>query len=113
LAHQHFHHHRQSILALVERGQVGGELLRKHGEGRGRGVDGGGVALGVSIDRGPAPHQGIHVGDRHQDLDLVLPQRLGYGELVQIPGVVVVDGGPGQASQVARLAATGRLVDVL
>ena len=64
---------------------------------------------GVLVDRRTALDDRIHVGHGHQYLDLVAGHRLGNGKLVQVTGVVVVDGSPQQAPEVADLAvAAGR-----
>ncbi len=57
---------------------------------------------GVQIDRRQAGDDRIHVGDGHEDFDLVAGQGLGDRQLVEVLGVIVIDGGPEQVSQVAR-----------
>ena len=49
---------------------------------------------GMAVDRGPFPHQRVHVCDRHEDSDPAAREGLGDRELVEVAGVVVVDGRP-------------------
>ena len=72
--------------------QIGRELLRQHRKNLRSGVDGGGVAAGVIVDRGAALHECVDVRNCNQNLDRSLRKRLGDGELVQIARIVIVDG---------------------
>ena len=58
------------------------------------------------------PHQCVHVRDRHEDSDPPARERLGDRELVEVAGVVVVDGRPEPIAQVAHVVGrTGRPAD--
>ena len=59
----------------------------------------------MAVDRRVLPHQGVHVRDRHEDSDPPARERLGDRELVEVAGVVVVDGRPEPIAQVAHVAA--------
>jgi len=98
--HPEVHHHREPVLAAVERREASGKVLGQHGEDLGRRVDRGGVPAGVSVQGGVLLHQGVHVGQRHQDPGGPARQGLGDGELVQVAGAEVVDGSPGERPQV-------------
>jgi hypothetical protein len=60
----------------------------------GGGVPGTGLVPGVSVDGRTVLDDGIHVGHGDEDLHLVARQGLRNGKLVQVAGVVVVDGSP-------------------
>jgi hypothetical protein len=97
--------HRETVDVRAERGEIGGEPLGQHRVDAARHVHGGGVGRGVLVDRGAARHQGIHIGDADRDLDRAVGQPLGDLDLVQVHRVVVVDGGPEEAAQVADAGA--------
>ncbi len=86
---RHLDHDREAVRGLVERGEVGRELLRQHGEDAARGVDGRRVVGGVRIDRRVDGDEGVDVG--HGDQDLHRPRRAirrgrrGHRELVEVP----------------------------
>jgi hypothetical protein len=56
----------------------------------------------VCVKRRAVFHGGVHVGDGDQNLDGVSGEGLGDRELIQIARVIVVDGGPQQAGQIAN-----------
>ena len=84
----------EALLVCIERREVGGKLLGEHGEDLGGRVDRGRVVAGVVVDGRPFFDQRFHVGHGNQDLHLVIGQRLGNGELIQVKRVIVVDGSP-------------------
>ncbi len=49
---------------------------------------------GVIVDGRALLDERVHVSHRHQDLDLIVNHGLGHGKLIQIAGVVVVNGSP-------------------
>jgi len=75
-------------------------------------VDGGCVMRCMAVDRRVLPHQRVHVRDRHEDSGPLARERLGDRELVEVAGVVVVDGRPEPIAQVADVVGrTGRPAD--
>ena len=90
----------EAVLTGVQRREVRAQAVGQHGEDARRRVDGGRVDAGVRVD-GRARRDGrAHVGDRDQDPDAAVHLALGDGELVEVEGVVVVDGAPEQSAQV-------------
>ena len=66
----------------------------------------------MAVERRTFLHEGVHIGNRHENSDLSASKRFGNGELVQVTGLVVVNGCPQQIAQVAHLAGHfGRPVD--
>ena len=55
---------------------------------------------GVRIDGRVLLDEGIHVGDGHQNLHLLIRQGLGHRQLVQVQGIIVVNRCPEQVAQV-------------
>ena len=110
---RHIDDHREPLPALAEGGEVGRQLLGEHRKDFGRRVHRGRVRLRVAVDRGALPHDRVHVGDRDQDRHRVAARRLGDRELVEIPRVVVVDGGPEETAKVpdGGIAVLGGLGD--
>ncbi len=99
--HGHLHDDGDAVLAGVERGEAGRELLRQHGEDPGGGVDRGGVDLGVEVDGRAQLHQGVDVGDGDPDADGAIRLGLGDLDLIEVAAVVVVDRRPEELAQVA------------
>jgi hypothetical protein len=106
-ADDHVHHDGQAILTGVQRGEVGRELLGQHREDFGRRIDRGGVLTRVRVDGGAGCHQCVHVRDGHADSDRVAGEGVGDRQLIQITGVVVVEGRPRQVPQVAYFRGEG------
>ena len=80
----HLHHHRLTVLALVQGREVGGEPLRQHREDAGRGVDAGGVLRGVA-GRWPAPRrEGVDISNGHPEPARPVGQGLRHRELVEV-----------------------------
>ena len=52
-------------------------------------------------------HQCIHIRHGDQDSDTAIGERLGHGELIEVAGVVVVNGRPEAVAQVAPAGAGG------
>ena len=96
----HLDHEGDPLAFEVERGQVGGELLRKHREISPRRVDGGRVLARVLIDGRSLPDQGSDLRDGHPKREAVAGQGLGHRKLVEVPRVVVVDRAPEQLAEV-------------
>gem|GEM_PF-5626207 len=89
----------------------GGDQQEHREDAAGR-IDRRRVPRGSRVERGPLPHERVHVRDRDEHLHGAAAQLLGDGKLVEIPAVVVVDGGPEKVTQVANggvLVAGGRL----
>ncbi len=95
----HLDHDRQACLALAEGCQVRRELLGKHEEDPGRGVHGRRVGPCVTVDGGTLPRDGVDVGDADPHRPLL--HRFRDRELVEASGLIVVDGAPEEAAQVA------------
>ena len=93
---------------LVQRREIGRQLLRQHRKDFRGGIDGGRVGPRVVVDRGVFPDQRIDVRDRDEDFHRAARRGFGDRELIQILGIVVVDRRPKQAAQIANLRA-GRL----
>ena len=100
--HDEFGDHRGAVLVLVERGEIGGELVGQHGEVAGGGIDGLGLMRGVLVDGGVLRHGCRNVGhaDAHTD---AAGDALGPLDLIEIARGVVVDRGPEQAAQIAHI----------
>ena len=98
---RHLDHDRQPVLPLVERGDAGRQALGEHGEGVAGGVDRGGVLPRVGVDRRAGVHQILDVRDGHPHLDAAAGELRGDLQLVEVPGVVVVDRGPEEIAEVA------------
>ena len=99
----HVRHDGEAVLILVQRRQVGGERLRQHGENRGGGVNGSGVARRMAVERRTFAHQGVHVRDGDENSHLPASERFGDGKLVEVAGVVVVNGSPQQVTQITDI----------
>ncbi len=67
VADRDLRHHREAILAGIERRQVGAQPVGQHREVPRRRVHRRGVGAGVSVERGPAGHRRAHVRDGHAD----------------------------------------------
>ena len=65
----------------------------------------------VGVERRIFPHQGVHIGDRHQNSDLPVRERFGDRELIQVAGIVVVNGRPEPVTQVTQGGCLGRSDD--
>jgi hypothetical protein len=83
-ADRHLDHHRQPLLGLVQRGEVGRELLGQHREDPAGRVDGGRIGARVVVDRRALGDESIDIGDRDQDLHRAAGERLGDAQLVQV-----------------------------
>ena len=55
----------------------------------------------MTVDRRAFPDHRVHVGDRDEDRHRVPARRRGDRELVEVSGVVVVDGRPEEMAEVA------------
>jgi hypothetical protein len=97
----HLDHDGEPILVLVQRREIGRELLRQHRKDAGGGVDRGRVRARVLVDRRAFLDERIHVGNRDQDLRGVA-ERFRDRELIEILRVVVVDRRPQPIAQVAH-----------
>ena len=105
----HLDDERQARLILSERREIGREPLREHREDLGRGVDRRGVGSRMVVDGGARRHERVDVGHRDEDLDRSVAHRRRDGELIEIPGVVVVDRAPEEVAKIAdRGAGVGR-----
>ena len=113
--HRHRDDDREARFAFVERRDVGRQLFGQHREDACRGVDGRGVGARVLVDRRAIRHRRIHVGDRHEDGDRAVRQRLRDRELIEIARIVVVDRRPEMVAHVAhgRRGLARRTVDRL
>jgi len=58
----------------------------------------------MRVQRRALAHQRVHIGNGHEDPGAAVRQRLGHRQLIQIAGVIIVDGCPQQAAQVAHAA---------
>jgi hypothetical protein len=105
----HLDHDRAAVLSRVQRGEVGGEALREHGEDEGPGVDGGRAVAGVAVGGGVLVHQLVHVRYGDEEPDVVVGQPLRHLDLVQVPGLAVVDRGPEERAQVTDAGGRGLL----
>ena len=66
----------------------------------------------MTVDGRVLPHQRVHVRNRNENPDLPAGERLGNRDLVEVAGVVIVDGCPEPFPQVAQVAGCiGRPVD--
>jgi hypothetical protein len=66
----------------------------------------------MTVDRRVLPHQRVHIRDRNENSDPPAGERLGDRDLVEVAGVVIVDGRPEPLPQVAQVAGRiGRPVD--
>ena len=106
-ADHHFDDHRQPVLVETQRGDVGGKPLGQHREDDGRRIDRGRVVAGVLVDGRALGDDRVHVRDGDEDLHPLAGQGLGHGKLVQVAGVVVVDGSPKELPEIANLAVAG------
>jgi hypothetical protein len=98
----HFHDYREAVLVWIQRRQIGGELFRQHRKNPGRRVHRGRVVTGVRVDGRAVFHERVHIGDGHSNRDGIGGQGVGDRELVQIAGVVVVDGRPQQTREITN-----------
>ena len=103
----HVDDHREAILAQGQRGEVGRKTLRQHREHLGNRVNGGGIGAGMVLDRRSLAHQGVDVGYRHEDPDRSARIPLCDRQLIEVAGIVIVDGGPRELPQVAKSACRG------
>ena len=55
---------------------------------------------GVRVDGRVLLDEGCHVGDGHQNFHLLIRQGLRHRQLVQVQGIIVVNGCPKQVAQV-------------
>ncbi len=62
----------------------------------------------MGVDRGALRDERVHVGHGDEDLDAAVPEAFGDRQLVEIPGIVVVDRGPEQAAEVAHVRGRDR-----
>ncbi len=92
----------QPLFPGIQGGEVGGQLLGKHGEDLGRRVDRSRVVPRVPIDGRSIPDEGIHISHCDEDPAPASWHGLSNGELIQIAGVVVVDRGPQEISEIAN-----------
>ena len=106
--HDEFDDHGGALFALDQGSQIEGEALRQHGKGVDAGVDGGGFVGGVAIDGRALGDGGIDVGhaDAHANAAV---GAFGPLDLVEVAGIVVVDGRPGQGSEIGVVAGDGRV----
>ena len=91
----------QALLPVAERRQVGGEPLRQHGEDLGGRVDRGRVGPRVGVDRRARVTRASTSATATRILTAPPARGAATVELVEVAGVVVVDGGPGQGAQIA------------
>ena len=94
---------RETVLALVERGEIGREPLRQHWKHRHARVDGGRVARRVRIGGGTECHQGVHIGNADQEADASVRQAFRDLDLIEIARLAIVDRRPGERAQVAHV----------
>ncbi len=94
--------HRGPILVLVQRCQVGRELVGQHGKVSRRGIDGLGLLRGVLIDGSVLPDRCGYVcdADAHPD---ATGGAYGEFDLIEVARGVVVDGRPQQTAQIAYI----------
>ena len=64
----HFNNNRQAIFVGTQRCEVGGKLFGKHREDHCRGINRGGVVVGVFIDCRSIFDDRVHISDGNQDL---------------------------------------------
>ena len=91
----------QAVFAGAQAADVGGELLRQHGNGAIGEVDAGSAQARFEIEIGAGAHVLGHVGD--VDLQLVAAVgALGHQHrVVEVAGRFAVDGDDGQAAEIA------------
>jgi hypothetical protein len=88
--------------------KIGGKLLGQHWKYLRRGVHRSGVMPGVIVKRRLPLYKAIDIGNGNKDLCGALRHCLGNRKLVQVAGVVVVNGTPQKISEVAGLPAGAR-----
>ena len=93
------HHDGEAVAVFVERGDAGGELEGEHGEVFYGGVDGLGLLLGVLVDGRALVNGGGYVADGNAEEDAA-GDAIGYFDLIEVAGGVVVDGGPAEGAEV-------------
>ena len=86
------YHHRQTILTLPERSEIGGELVGEHREDRHAGVDGGGIGRRVCIGGGANLNERLDVSDADPYADGIVGQQFREFDLVEIARLTIVDG---------------------
>ena len=106
-----FDHDRQAVLALVQRGEVGRQPLREHGEDPGRGVDRVVLWPAWRSMADPAATSASTSAMATQHADVRRADGFGDRELVEVAGVVVVDREPGELAQVADRRVLPALAD--
>ena len=103
-ADDHVDNSGKPVLIGVEGRQVCRQPVRQHGELLGGGVDRRGVGPGVVVGGAARLDQGVDVGDGHENAGGTVWQRFGDRQLVEVQGIVVVNGTPHEVAQVAGLA---------
>ncbi|KUG13633.1 hypothetical protein ASZ90_016346 [hydrocarbon metagenome] len=58
---------------------------------------------GVPVSPGILPDKAIDIGDGNTDLDLAVLSRFAVLDLVEVPGIGIIDGRPEQCPEIARL----------
>ncbi len=94
-------HQCQPVFGEIQRGEPGRELFGQHGEDARRRVDRGRVIGGALVQRRSPADQCVYVRHRNVHFHALAGQGFRDGELIQVFGVVVVDGAPDQLPQIA------------
>ncbi len=98
-----FDDQRKSVLSVQQRGQVRGKLARQHRKRRHAGIDRGALAGRSAVRRGSFGGRCVHVGNPHQQTDGAVREFFDVFDLVQVSRAVIVNRGPKQRTEVARL----------
>ena len=98
---------RETVRIKIQRCEVGREFLRKHGEYLGDRVHRSGILSRVIVKRCAFLDKSIHIGNGDEDFRGTPRKGFGHGKLVQVARIVVVDGAPEKAPEIA-VRAVGR-----
>jgi len=105
----HVGHHHQAVDVRVQRAQAVAELLRQHRDHAPREVHRGRAALRLSVDDAARLDVVADIGDGHQQAPLAPPRvhRLGVHSIVEVAGVLAIDGDQRHVAQVDPVGQIG------
>ena len=113
----HVAHHREAVLVGIQRAQPVAELLRQHRNHAPREIDRGRALVGIVVQRLAGLHVVAYVGNgddqapavRRRPLGLATDRdRLAVHGIVEIPGVLAIDGDQRDVGQIDALSLVGR-----